>query len=192
VTDPDGAPDHSVRALLRAELVPQFDQLRQFVDRRIAELSAEVHATVQLVDFSEANLSSQIGRIHEQIDSLVAPPAAHTRNSGFELEAVVQATESAANRILEAAEAIGDWLRHGRRDPAALEAVNQQVNVIFEACSFQDLTGQRIRRAIEHLHQVEDMLSEMMPEAAAAAGVAGEDSHGTPDLHQDDIDRLMA
>jgi chemotaxis protein CheZ len=192
LTDPDGTPENPLRAMLRVEIVPQFEQLRHFVDRRIAELSAEVHAAVQLVDFSEANLSSQIGRIHEQIDSLVAPPTASMRNSGFELEAVVQATESAANRILEAAEAIGDWLRQGRRDPAALEAVGKQVNVIFEACSFQDLTGQRIRRAIEHLRQVEDMLSEIMPEAQKAASPAATEGGTAPDLRQDDIDRLLA
>ena len=85
-------------------------------------------------------------------------------NSGVELEAVVQATENAANQIMEAAEAITSWLQAGG-DPAALPAVTQQVNAIFEACTFQDLTGQRIRRAIEHLQQVETMLSGMMHDA---------------------------
>ncbi|HEY4044254.1 MAG TPA: hypothetical protein VGM32_20740 [Rhodopila sp.] len=60
----------------------------------------------------------------------------------MELEAVVQATEAAANWIMEAAEAIGDWLRVGNTDPASLEAVKEKVNAIFEACSFQDVTGQ--------------------------------------------------
>jgi hypothetical protein len=33
---------------LRAEMGGMFSELRGFIDRRIAELSAEVHATVQL------------------------------------------------------------------------------------------------------------------------------------------------
>ena len=52
---------------------------------------------------------------------MVAMPAAATRNSGLELEAVVQATEAAANQIMEAAEAIGDWLRDGARDVESIE-----------------------------------------------------------------------
>jgi chemotaxis protein CheZ len=172
-----------VRGAVRAEL----DDLRRFVDRRISELSTEIHATVQLVDYSETNLSARIAGIHEQIASIVAPQPALTSNSGVELEAVVQATESAANQIMEAAEAIGSWLQAGG-DPAALPAVTQQVNAIFEACSFQDLTGQRIRRAIEHLQQVETMLSNMMQEPATG------DQAGSvvADLVQTDIDGMFA
>jgi len=176
----------SLEELVRASVRAECDELRRFVDRRIAELSMEIHATVQLVDYSETNLSARLTSIHEQIASMVAPPVAATYNSGIELEAVVQATESAANKIMEAAEAIGTWLQAGG-DPASLPAVTQQVNAIFEACTFQDLTGQRIRRAIEHLQQVESMLSGMMPEGPAAAHAAPD-----PDLRQDAVDSVFA
>lgn len=172
----------------QAELAPMFEDLRRFVDRRISELSAEIHATVQMVDFSEAHLSGQLNRMHEQIAALVAMPAAATRNSGLELEAVVQATETAANRIMEAAEAIGEWLRSGGRDAASLEVVAGKVNAIFEACTFQDVTGQRIRRAIEHLQQVETMLTEIMPSQAASRT---QEVTLPPDLAQDEVDRLF-
>jgi len=154
-------------------------------------LSAEVHATVQLVDYSESNLSGQLGRIHEQIAKLLAMPAAATRNSGLELEVVVQATESAANTIMEAAEAIGDWLRSGARDVASLELVAAKVNAIFEACTFQDITGQRIRRAIEQLQHVESMLTDMIPPDAAAPPEVDEPQELAPDLGQGDIDSLF-
>lgn len=190
--------DASVRQALREEFAPLFDDLRRFVDRRIAELSAEVHATVQLVDYSEANLSGQLARVHEQIASLVAIPAAATRNSGLELEAVVQATEAAANRIMGAAEAIGDWLRTDRRDAEALEAVAEKVSSIFEACTFQDVTGQRIRRAIEHLQRVENMLTDMIPQEAMPAVtvleseiIAESVTAKGPDLLQDEVDSLF-
>ena len=188
--------DQLLRDAIRSEIAPLFDDMHRFVDRRIAELSAEVHATVQLVDFSENNLSGQLARIHDQIATMVAMPAAATRNSGIELEAVVQATESAANKIMGAAEAISDWLRDGKRDPESLEAVAEKVNTIFEACTFQDVTGQRIRRAIEHLQQVETMLTDLMPEDAIAPH--GQRSEQTmpvainPDLVQDDVDRMFA
>jgi chemotaxis protein CheZ len=191
-----------VCATIRTEILG----LRTFVDRRIAELSAEVHATSDLMDFSETNLSGQLSEIREQIASVVAAPTAATRNSGLELEAVVQATEEAANRIMEAAEAIGDWLRDGNRDPASMDVVNEKVNAIFEACSFQDVTGQRIRRAIQHLQQVESMLTGMVPDEAVApvaqrvvvsapynnAGSLKPEHHeANPDLGQDAVDSLF-
>ncbi len=182
-------PGGLIAAALRAEVTPLFTNLQRFVDRRIAELSMEIHATVQLVDYSETNLSGQLGRMQEQIATLLATPTSATRNSGLELEAVVQATETAANRILEAAEAIGDWLRSGARDPDSLEAVAARVNSIFEACSFQDITSQRIRRAIEHLQQVETMLTELAPGSSGGpAAIAGA---ADPDMAQDDVDRMF-
>ena len=87
-----------------------------------------------------------------------------------------------------AAEAIGNWLQAGG-DPAALQAVTQQVNAIFEACTFQDLTGQRIRRAIEHLQQVETMLSGMMHDDSCLNHA---DRIAPPDLVQTDIDSMFA
>jgi chemotaxis regulatin CheY-phosphate phosphatase CheZ len=168
----------------------EMGELRSFVDRRIAELSMEIHATVDLMDFSENNLSGQLNGIREQIASMVGAAAAATRNSGLELEAVVQATEAAANRIMEAAEAIGDWLREGKNDPAAMEAVTERVNAIFEACTFQDVTGQRIRRAIQHLQQVETMLTTIVPEGAPTKAVEPAMSDD-PDLWQDAVDSLF-
>jgi chemotaxis protein CheZ len=87
---------------------------------------------------------------------------------------------------MEAAEAIGTWLKAGG-DPAALPAVTRQVNAIFEACTFQDLTGQRVRRAIEHLQQVESMLSGMVHGQPVEQPAAP-----PPELEQTDIDSLFA
>ena len=184
-----------IRRSVRAETGDMFETLRRFVDRRIAELSTEVHATVQMVDFSESNLSGQIARIHEQIQSVVAAPSIEARNSGLELEAIVQVTETAANRIMEAAEAIDDWVRSGAGDAAGRESISEKISSIFEACSFQDLTSQRVRRAIEHLERVETMLGGIVPDVGGApATVAIEEApamHG-PDLEQDAIDKLLA
>lgn len=198
---PDAEMARTVGAVVRDELNPMFDDLRRFVDRRIAELSAEVSGAVQMVDYSEANIAGQISRMQEELGRLIAMPSAATRNSGLELESVVQATESAANRIMEAAEAIGTWLQEGS-DPSKLETVHERVNSIFEACSFQDITGQRIRRAIQHLQQVDSMLQGLATDGGAAIApkseAASEEPMWTevqtsgPDLAQDEIDKLLA
>jgi hypothetical protein len=175
---------------IKAQIVPLFQDLRRFTDRRIAELSAEVHGAVQMVDYSETNLTAQLSGIQEQIVRLISVPSMSSRNSGLELEAVVAATETAANRIMEAAETIGDWIREGKQDP---EAFFTKIDTIFEACAFQDLTGQRIRRAIEHLEHVESVLAHMVdphspvrPEPPQTVQANGSD------LNQVDIDSLLA
>lgn len=188
----------TLRAVLRAELEPRLAALRGFVDRRIAELSAEVHASVELADMGEERIAGEITRMHDQIAQLVAVPAVATRNSGLELEAVVQVTEAAANTIMEAAEAIGDWMAGGR-DAATAPAIVERVNAIFEACAFQDLTGQRIRRAIQHLQQVEGVLKTMVPGGGAERAQVAvrtpfrtiEAPKGAADLAQADIDALL-
>jgi chemotaxis protein CheZ len=191
VAIPADSVDRRIQEGIKAEIAPLFDELRRFTDRRIAELSAEIHATVQLVDYSEVSLSAQLAKIQEQVAVMVAVPAAATRNSGLELEAVVQATEAAANQIMEAAEAIGDWLRDGSRDVESLEIVASKLNSIFEACSFQDVTGQRIRRAIQHLQHVETMLTEITPNQGEVAPHA-DAVVVNPDLVQADVDRVFA
>jgi chemotaxis protein CheZ len=188
--------DAALVSTIRSELAPAFADLQRFIDRRIAELSAEVHGATQLLGFSEANLSSQLGRLQEELGQMLARPAEATRNSGLELEAVVQTTEAAANQIMEAAEAIGDSLRAAVADKSMLAAITAKIDMIFEACAFQDLTGQRVRRAIEHLQHMESALTGIL----APPGTAVEIKLPSPptvqsdgaDLPQDDIDALFA
>jgi chemotaxis protein CheZ len=181
-----------LRAAIRAELAPLIGDLRQFIDRRIAELSAELHASSELADMTEARLMGQLAAVHEQIARLIAIPAASTRSSGVELEAVVQATEAAATTILEAAEAIQAWIDGGSRDPDAIRSLASRVGAIFEACSFQDITGQRIRRAIQHLEQVEALLGRyLQPAHVAPAPDNDRAPPPSPDLAQAEIDRLL-
>jgi chemotaxis protein CheZ len=181
-----------------ADIGGMFDELRSFideriagVDRRIADLSDEINATVQMVDFSEANLSRQLARMHQQISGVVALPAALPHSSGLELEAVVREAEAAAHRIMNAAEAIRAVL--GTKGAEA--AIAKQVSVIFEACIFQDLTGQRIRRALERLQHIERTLSNMVKQAsqeqAEQARLEVKTSQQQPVLDQDGIDKLL-
>lgn len=186
-----------LRAIIRAEITGPIAELRAFVDRRVAEVSAEVSATSDLMDMSEAKLTGMIGEIHGRVCSLIAAPGNSTRNSGLELEAVVQATEAAADRILGAAESISDSLgevARGSRD--SIGRIEDQVNVIFEACSFQDITGQRIRRAIRHLRQVEEELRglgelRIVPDMEFAPNAAPHPGGSGHDLAQEEIDRLL-
>ncbi|KTS20341.1 chemotaxis protein [Methylobacterium indicum] len=75
-----------------------------------------------------------------------------------ELGSVVAATASATNRIMESAESIlaleAKSLEDYRRK------VEAHIGDIFEACTFQDITGQRISKVVEALGQLEKRLSQ--------------------------------
>lgn len=74
--------------------------------------------------------------------------------AGRELDAVTQATEAASNAIMAAAE---DIMGADRSDPEAFQAlVDDKMIVIFEACSFQDITGQRIAKVVRTLKHIEE------------------------------------
>jgi chemotaxis protein CheZ len=181
-----------IDAALRDGVAVRLDELRRFVDRRFSELSAEIHASATMAEMSEAALVEQIGRVQQEVARVLSLPVAETRTSGLELEAVVQGTEVAANQILEAAESIMDWIGRGA-DGDATEAISGKLQAIFEACSFQDLTSQRIRRAIRHLEQVDAMLGSIAsadPSGLAAPVASGPGGTGA-DLDQDTVDRLF-
>jgi chemotaxis protein CheZ len=84
-----------------------------------------------------------------------------------ELGAVVIDTESATNKILGAAEHI-EMLAGVIQSEISIEGKNKrageianEIMSIYEACNFQDLTGQRIARVCETLEFVESKVSRM-------------------------------
>lgn len=90
--------------------------------------------------------------------------------AGEELDAIVKATEEATNTIMECAEAL---LAADCADLESYQAlVNDKVMKIFEACSFQDITGQRVAKVIETLQMIESRVGRFA-EAVNAKDVAG-------------------
>ena len=75
---------------------------------------------------------------------------------GRELGAIVSATEVATNTIMNVAEQV---LAADKSDPVAYaENVEQHMMAIFEACTFQDLTGQRVTRVIQTIEVIEERI----------------------------------
>ncbi|NOZ41668.1 MAG: protein phosphatase CheZ [Alphaproteobacteria bacterium] len=80
--------------------------------------------------------------------------------AGLELEAIVQQTESATNIIMESAESIMEASTDDME--AYTTIVNDAVMQIFEACSFQDITGQRISKVVSTLEHVESRVGRLI------------------------------
>ena len=91
--------------------------------------------------------------------------------AGKELDAIVEATELATNQIMEAAEKI---LSAKVTDA---NVVNDACMEIFEACSFQDITGQRISKVVSTLEYIETFLDRL----TGAWGGSQEDSDPSSD-----------
>lgn len=80
--------------------------------------------------------------------------------AGRELDAIVEATETATNTIMTAAEEI---MGADPSDPDAYQAVvNDKVVEIFEACSFQDITGQRISKVVTTLNHLDSRITSLV------------------------------
>ncbi|GLQ05635.1 protein phosphatase CheZ [Sneathiella chinensis] len=75
--------------------------------------------------------------------------------AGKELDAIVASTEAATNQIMEATEKI-----MAARVTEA-DVVNDACMEIFEACSFQDITGQRISKVVSTLEYIENYLDKV-------------------------------
>ena len=75
--------------------------------------------------------------------------------AGQELDAIVQATEHATEQIMEATEAIMN------AKVTDANVVSDACMKIFEACSFQDITGQRITKVVRTLEYIEDHLDQL-------------------------------
>ncbi|MFT6558094.1 protein phosphatase CheZ [Sneathiella sp.] len=119
----------------------------------VAVLRAEIahlHKDCQdLVDFI-VSARSEISQIRpNDLKSDKLPRA------GKELDAIVLATESATDTIMSAAERI--------MSAGVVEAnvVNDACMEIFEACSFQDITGQRISKVVSTLEYIEQYLDRL-------------------------------
>ncbi|MBB4040743.1 chemotaxis protein CheZ [Microvirga flocculans] len=84
-----------------------------------------------------------------------------------ELGAIVIGTESATNAILAAAEKVDELSsnlssRLSGGDQEIAREILDQVICIFEACNFQDITGQRISKVVNAMRFVEERVHHMI------------------------------
>ncbi|GLK56111.1 chemotaxis protein CheZ [Methylopila capsulata] len=205
-------------------LTEPFDRVRAYVDAKsateasfsdvvsLAEITADsmqaFFASIDRSIYRELrDIADYITRMRDEIAALRAGElkSGKIATAGEHLGAIVTATEQATNTIMECAEAM---MNAEGEDEATFKAlVNEKVMEIFEACSFQDLTGQRIARVIETLENIEQRVGRF----AAAVKTDGDDQagpetdrekrarelllHGPQDANvaiaQDDIDALM-
>jgi chemotaxis protein CheZ len=122
-----------------------------------------------------------------------------------ELDAIVDHTAQATNAILESCELLDEV--GGTVSGESATKLQAATTKIYEACSFQDITGQRITKVVTTLKTIETKVAQIIGTFGAAAGQAQRQKTGqtgTDDdllngpqlpahaMDQSDIDKLMA
>lgn len=130
------------------------------------------HHEVQSLKRELIGLFDHIQRIRKEIAS-IRRPGADDDNDKFiqmsdELDAIVQATEQATDTIMDSVENVEDLVNAALpliQDQAAkdiLAQVPEKTAAIFEACAFQDITGQRITKVVTSLQYVETRVNSLI------------------------------
>lgn len=216
---PDGRPGAEGRAALAARLAALRERQRDATSAE--EVAAVVEAVLSTMHGdltqTEATLLSeveQIGRTIAAAKQEIAALHVEDINGSFipsatdELDAIVEATARATHEILDACETFEAVSAELGGEPAA--RLQGAATRIYEACSFQDITGQRITKIVSTLKTIEDRIAaiidafgdrfsgESRPAARATAERTGEASLlNGPQLpgngvDQAEIDRLLA
>jgi chemotaxis protein CheZ len=184
------------------------------IDRLEAAIRGERAAeSVDRIRFDLVEMAKAIARTKAEI-AAIKPDGEQPGKFGEaseELDSIVGATETATSDILAAAEHIQEvaWtLREQGLEAEVCDLIDAKATAVYTACSFQDLTGQRIRKVIQVLRYLEGRINAMIDiwgldgtmaaEAASAARArAGEaallngpapPAHG---LDQSDVDVVM-
>ena len=189
----------TVRPQMVAEVV------RAVIDTMGSELS--VHETELLSEVEE--LGRTIAVAKEEIAALRSDRSStgDVSAASEELDAVVAHTADATNAILEACELLdATSARPAGPDAAVVQDATMR---IYEACSFQDITGQRITKVVNTLKAVESKVAKIVDTFGLhrweEAFPVVEDKQRSPDAHllngpqlpasamaQADIDALLA
>lgn len=189
----DSPADQRIEAAVRAVL----DSLAGDLSAREAALLAELEALGRTVARAKQEIASL--RVDDITESHI--PAATD-----ELDAIVGHTAQATNEILDCCETLeGVAAKIGGTEAEALQGA---ITRIYEACSFQDITGQRISKVVAALKAIEARVaavtSGFLPGHAAPAPTASSEGEtegrrlaNGPQLpgagvSQADIDKLLA
>ncbi len=171
--------------------------------KSLSEISRE-NLAVELTELKGIieNLRSQL---HATQSSDIS--STHIPSAADELDAVVGTTEQATGTIMESCEKILERMK-GAQPPELYQDIENYVVKIFEACTFQDITGQRIKKVTTALKQIDQKVSSVLMtlhgQLGDMSGPSGKSATVQADpllngpalpseaVTQDDIDKLLA
>jgi chemotaxis protein CheZ len=157
---------HAANAAPRsaADMQSLIEQLIVALRTRRREAEATLVAELQGILAYIQGVRTDLSQIGPELKSQYIPTATD------ELEAISETTAEATNRIMDAAEAIDAMA--GGRAAASRETLSAAATQIYEACTFQDLTGQRVRKIAAALHETEVRIDQLIATFTSRLGIA--------------------
>jgi chemotaxis protein CheZ len=163
-------------ALRRREFMAEMRSLRDLigprteVDRDALDRARAQIAEAQAYKHELGLIYAAVERTRIEMSALgaKAPNNERTARVSRELAAIVGGTEQATQSILQAAEEIDQAANalsmsvKGAHEQGLAHEVQERVVQIFEACNFQDLTGQRVGHVLETLKFVEEHVARLL------------------------------
>jgi len=116
------------------------------------------------------NLFRYIERVRQEIAAINSDSGEEERfkSMGEQLDAIVNATEEATHTVMGRAEdndnAVEE-LRKAITDPdqlALLDRINANSGDVYQACSFQDITGQRVAKIVKSISYLEERIGSLI------------------------------
>ncbi len=151
-----------------AEVVREvLTTMRGDLTARETGLLAEVEELGRVITAARAEIAAL------QVDDITA---SHIPSATDELDAIVAHTAGATDIILEVCETL-DTVAGGLSGGAAA-ALQDATTRIYEACSFQDITGQRITKIVATLKTIDAKIAHMI----AAFGRRAQDGKAAPPM----------
>ncbi|MCG7392059.1 protein phosphatase CheZ [Microvirga sp. ACRRW] len=149
---------------IKEAIVPAKELSASFLEEHRKDMQEAMRLKVELDSIYEA-----IERTKREIATLryAGSQGQEINRVTDELGAIVMGTETATNSILAAAERIDELSgnlasRLSGGDQEFAREISDQVISIFEACNFQDITGQRISKVVNAMKFVEERVHEMI------------------------------
>jgi len=159
-------------ALPAAVTVDNSEVLRAIatVEAKLDRLLTTEQSDIAQIQVEIADISGRIKATKVEIAALRHPLAGEDKFqlASEELGAVVKATEVATNSIMSNAEELEDIIREVRSQlpegyqSSRLNDMHEVIVRIYEACNFQDLTGQRINKVVRALSFIEERVESML------------------------------
>jgi chemotaxis protein CheZ len=163
-------------ALRHREFMTELQALRELigpragVDRDAMERARAQITEAQAFQHELGLIYAAVERTRTEMTGLgaEAQSSEHTARASRELAAIVGGTEQATQSILQAAEEIDQAANalsasvKGSHEKGLAQDVQDRVVQIFEACNFQDLTGQRVGHVVEALKFVEEHVARLL------------------------------
>ena len=182
------------------KLMQELHFLASYVESTKAEISFIKPQLQELSDFihkAKTDIASirpgDIGRTHIPMATV-------------ELDAIIGDTAEATNKIMDECDKIMGLAGEMGDTDVGAKLIDCATRV-YEACNFQDLTSQRIKKVVQALQHIEEKIGSMRSalkvseaDAPTDAPMARKDVDGSPlegpqqkgqGISQDDIDRLL-